>query len=191
MHSQSSTGVTALLQSARAGDNGALDALFACVYDELRRLGHQVRAGSSGETLNTTALVHEAYMKLVPSRDLDWRNRGHFFGVAARAMRQVLVDAARRRLAQKRGGGEAYVTFDDQAAAAMVQIDQVVELDGALQRLALLDERQVRVVEHRFFAGLTTVETAEVMGLSVPTIERDWRSARAWLARELRPNGSP
>jgi RNA polymerase sigma factor (TIGR02999 family) len=190
MDPQSGTGITALLRSARVGDDGALDALFASVYDELRRLAHQVRAGSSGETLNTTALVHEAYMKLVPSGDLDWRDRGHFFGIAARAMRQVLVDAARRRRAQKRGGGEAYITFDDQAAAEVVQMDQVVALDQALQRLALMDERQVRVVEHRFFAGLTAVETAEVMGLSLPTVERDWRSARAWLARELRPDGS-
>jgi RNA polymerase sigma factor (TIGR02999 family) len=178
--------VTALLHSARAGDEGALDRLFSCVYDELRRLAHRVRSSARGDTLNTTALVHEAYIKLVPSGELDWAGRGHFFGVAARAMRQVLVDAARKRRADKRGGGAVMLTLGDDAAAAPMAVEQLIELDEALKRLAQLDERQVRVVEHRFFAGLTTAETAEVMGLSVPTVERDWRAARAWLALALR-----
>jgi RNA polymerase sigma factor (TIGR02999 family) len=184
-------GVTALLHSARDGDDGALGALFSCVYDELRRLAHRVRGGGGGETLNTTALVHEAYLKLVPSGDLDWSGRAHFFGVAARAMRQVLVDAARRRRAVKRGGGELLVTLDDAPAASTLRIEQLIELDEALHRLGRLDERQVRVVEHRFFAGLTSRETAEALGLSVPTVERDWRAARAWLARELEPAARP
>jgi RNA polymerase sigma factor (TIGR02999 family) len=183
--------LTALLNSARDGDHQALDAVFVRVYDELRRLAHRVRGGASNQTINTTALVHEAYLKLVPSPQRDWESRKHFFGVAARAMRQVLVDAARRRQSQKRGGGEVRVTFDDQGAAAATRIEELVELDDALRRLAALDERQVRVVEHRFFAGLTTQETAAVMELSVPTVERDWRAARAWLARELRGAAEP
>jgi RNA polymerase sigma factor (TIGR02999 family) len=181
--------LTALLHAARGGDERALGALFTSVYDELRRLAHRVRHESASETLNTTALVHEAYLKLLPSGRLDLEGRAHFFGVAARAMRQVLVDAARRRGAAKRGGGALLVTFQDQPAGEALQVDQLVALDDALQRLQALNERQVRVVEHRFFAGLNTRETAEVMGLSVPTVERDWRFARAWLARELGGEG--
>jgi RNA polymerase sigma factor (TIGR02999 family) len=122
-------------------------------------------------------------MKLVPAADIDWESRAHFLGVAARAMRQVLVDAARRRLAQKRGGGDDWlVTLDDRAHAAPIRPAELVALDAALEQLAELDPRRARVVEHRFFAGLTTRETAEVLGISTGTVERDWRAARAWLA---------
>jgi RNA polymerase sigma factor (TIGR02999 family) len=181
--------VTRLLQAAQAGDAAALDRLFACAYAELRRLAHRVRAGRAGETLNTTALVHEAYLKLVPSADRSWEGRAHFFGVAARAMRQVLVDAARHRDAKKRGEGAALVTLDDHALAQPVRAEEVIALDEALERLAALDERWVRVVEQRFFAGLTAAETAAVLGVSVPTVERAWRAARAWLTRELAASG--
>jgi RNA polymerase sigma factor (TIGR02999 family) len=177
---------TLLLRAARGGDRGAFDALFERVYGELRRLARHVRRDRAGETLCTTALVHEAYLKLVPSARLDWQDRAHFLAVAARAMRQVLVNAAEQRLSEKRGGGKWAVTLDDAAEAAPVRAEEVLALSGAIDRLAALDERQARVVEHRFFAGLTTEETAAVLGVSEPTVQRDWRAARAWLARELR-----
>ncbi len=178
-------GITSLLQAAHEGDVAALNAVFASVYEELHRLAHRVRGGRAGETLGTTALVHEAYLKLVPSADQTWQGRAHFFSVAARAMRQVLVDAARHRDAQKRGGGGLLVTLGDQAHTRSVGADELLALDEALRRLGALDERRVRIVEHRFFAGLTTAETAEVLGISVPTVEREWRAAKAWLSREL------
>jgi RNA polymerase sigma factor (TIGR02999 family) len=178
-----------LLQAARGGDPGALDALFTRVYDELHRLAHHVRRGRAGETLNTTALVHEAYVKLLPSEDVSWESRAHFFAVAARAMRQVLVDSARRRVAQKRGGGEVLVSFDERAHAPPARSEELLALDDALERLAALNERWVRIVEHRFFAGLTAEETAAVMNVSLRTVEREWRAARAWLAVELSGEG--
>ena len=149
-------------------------------------LAHRVRGGRAGHTLNTTALVHEAWIKLVPAVDVEWHSRAHFFGVAARAMRQILVDAARKQVAQKRGGKGAWmVTFDETAHASPVQPHQLLALDGALDRLAAVDPRRAHVVEHRFFAGLTTRETAEVLGVSTGTVERDWRAARAWLSVEI------
>ncbi|MGI9182743.1 MAG: ECF-type sigma factor [Longimicrobiaceae bacterium] len=177
--------LTLLLRSAADGDHQALDAFFARVYEELRRLASQVRRGRAGETLSTTALVHEAYLKLVPSAEIEWESRAHFFAVAARAMRQVLVSAARRRLAEKRGGGDWLVTLGDSVPSEPVRPERLLALDEALARLAAMDERQARIVEQRFFAGLTVEETAEVLGLSERTVKRDWRAARAWLAAEL------
>jgi RNA polymerase sigma factor (TIGR02999 family) len=178
--------ITALLREVQGTAGPLLDPLFARVYDELRGLAHRVRGGRSGETLNTTALVHEAYLKLFPSRQLEWQNRAHFFAVAARAMRQVLVDAARHRQAQKRGGDVRLVTLGDDGHAAPLPLEELIALEDALTRLAALDDRRVRVVELRFFTGLTVPEIAEVLGVSVPTVEREWRSARAWLMREMR-----
>jgi RNA polymerase sigma factor (TIGR02999 family) len=175
-----------LLHAARGGDRRAFDALFERVYDELRRLGSRVRHGRAGDTIRTTALVHEAYLKLLASANVDWHDRAHFLAVAARAMRQVLVNAAHERLAAKRGGGEWAVTLDDAAKAAPVRDEELVALDEALGRLAAINDRQAHVIEHRFFAGLTAEETAAVLGVSEPTVHRDWRVARAWLARELR-----
>lgn len=187
------TGVTAgpgepLTEMLRAagGDRAALDALLPRVYAELKSLAHAARAGRPGGTLCTTALVHEAYLKLVPSSGTAWHDRAHFFGVAARAMRQVIVDTARRQARLKRGGEAALVTFEDDAHATPVQAAEVLVLDDALDRLARLNPRQARVVEHRFFAGLTAEESAVALGVSVPTVDRDWRAARAWLAREMR-----
>jgi RNA polymerase sigma factor (TIGR02999 family) len=174
------------VQAARGGDRQAFDALFERVYQELRRLGSRVRHGRAGDTIRTTALVHEAYLKLLASAHVDWHDRAHFLAVAARAMRQVLVNAAHERLAAKRGGGEWAVTLDDSESAAPVRAEELVALDEALGRLAALNDRQARVVEHRFFAGLTAAETAAVLGVAEPTVHRDWRAARAWLARELR-----
>jgi RNA polymerase sigma factor (TIGR02999 family) len=180
------TSVTALLRAAGGGDGRVLDALFEYVYAELRGLAHRVRSGGAGETLCTTALVHEAFIKLVPSAEIDWRNRAHFFGVAARAMRQILVDAARWRARRQREAGDAWaVTFDEAAQAAPARAEELIALDEALQRLEALDARQARIVEHRYFVGLTAQETAEVLGVSEATVNREWRAARAWLRREL------
>lgn len=182
----SPTTVAGLLAAAGRGDRPALDRLFERVYPELRRLAHQVRHGRAGATLDSIALANEAYLKLAGGRPVAWRDRAHFLAVAARAMRQLLVDAARARLAAKRGGAEGWaVTLDDGAAAAPLRPAELVALDEALTRLAAAGARRAAVVEHRFFAGLTTEETAEVLGVSTATVERDWRAARAWLAVEL------
>jgi RNA polymerase sigma factor (TIGR02999 family) len=177
--------ITTLLRHAGAGDQAALEAVFARVYTQLRELAHWVRRGRAGETLSTTALVHEAYFKLVPGARLDVHDRRHFFAVAARAMRQVLVDAARREMAGKRGGRAPLVTLDAAADVAAMRPERLLALDDALARLALLDERQSRVIEYRFFAGLSVEEAAELLGVSTPTVKRDWRVARAWMLSEL------
>jgi RNA polymerase sigma factor (TIGR02999 family) len=173
------------LKSVKRGDTAALDRLLPVVYGEMRRLAASyLRAERKGHTLQPTALAHEAYLRLVGLRDFPWQNRAHFMGMAARAMRGILVDHARRRKAQKRGGGAAQVPIDTavMGGAAPVGFD---DLDRALQDLARLSERQARVVELRFFGGLTIEETAEVLEISPVTVKRDWTFARAWLYREL------
>jgi RNA polymerase sigma factor (TIGR02999 family) len=183
--------VTALLRSWRAGDSAALDLLLPLVYDTLRQLaGQRLRsAGSRPVTLQPTALVHEAFLRLVHG-DIDWQSRAHFFAVASRTMRNIAIDHARRRGADKRGGDVVHVdlTSDSEIAAAGPVID-LLALDEALSRLEALDARQARVVELRFFAGLSAEETAEVLGCSEATVVRDWRIARAWLMRELEGRG--
>ena len=181
--------LTLLLRAASAGDALAFDRAFGRVYDELHRLARRVRGGRASDTMGATALVHEAYLRLAPAAQPVWEGRRHFLRVAARAMRQVLVGVARERLAAKRGGGDLAVTLDEAANAAPMRADELVALDEALTRLAQLDERQARVVELRYFTGLTSEETADVLSLSVPTVQRDWRAARAWLAVELRGDG--
>ena len=166
-------------------DGHAVDALFAEVYASLKALAHTVRGGRAGETFSTTALVHEAFLKLTSTRSVAWNDEAHFFAVAARAMRQILVDAARREVALKRGGAQQLVSYDDAAHAAPVKPTELIALDGALERLAALDPRRAQVVEHRIFAGLTTAETAKLLGISTGTVERDWRAARAWLLTEI------
>jgi RNA polymerase sigma factor (TIGR02999 family) len=182
-----SPGITRLLHAAGEGDRDALDALFARVYDELHAIAHRVRGGGGAAqpTLNTTALVHEAYLKLVPSSFHDYRGREHFFRVAARAMRQVLLNAARASRAQKRGGGLA-VTLEEGGHAAAVRPEELIALDEALERLSALDPRAAELVELRYFAGLSVEETAAVLRVSAPTVKRGWRTARAWLLREIR-----
>lgn len=179
--------LTRLLRQAADGDPEAFDVAFSRVYAELLRLAHRVRAGRATETLDAPALVHEAYLKLAASAGgMRWGGRSHFFAVAARAMRQVLVGAARERLARKRGGGQtASVTLDERAFAAPERASEMLALDEALERLVRYDERQARVVELRFFAGLKAEEVAEVLAISVPTVQRDWKKARAWLLSEL------
>lgn len=179
------TTVTVLLRAAAEGRPDARNRLYEHVYPEIRRLARRIRSGRAGETLNTTALAHEAYIKLAGDGPAPWQTRAHFLAVAAQAMRQILVDAARRRLAQKRGGGDVAISLDEAALAAPVRPADLLALDHALGRLAALAPRRAAIVEHRYFGGLTTEDIAEVLGVSVSTVEREWRSARAWLATEL------
>lgn len=163
----------------------ALDALFTASYEELRRLAARVSGSEAAHTLNPTALVNEAYLKLATSYDAVPVSRLHFRRLTARAMRQVLVEAARRRNALKRGSGQVFVTLDDGMLGQERTAGELLALDDALERLAGLNERQALMVEYRYFGGLETAEIAESLGISESTVLRDWRAARAWLAREL------
>ena len=174
--------ITRLLDRARDGDPGAIDRLIPLVYDELRALARHQRRGADA-TLDTTALVHEAYEKLARGTFAD---RHHFFRIAARAMREVLVERARARRAQKRGGGARPLPLREGVLAGPAEPERLVALDEALTRLGALDARQAEVVELRYFVGLTISETAEVLGLSPATVKRDWTAARAWLHHALR-----
>jgi RNA polymerase sigma factor (TIGR02999 family) len=175
-----------LLERARAGDERAFDEAYAAVYEEIRRVARwQRRQRNAGETLSTTALVHEAYVKLAGPGRLGLQNHHHLIALAARAMRQVLVDAARARLSAKRGAGAAAVELDPDAIAAPELAEELVELDRALERLAARDERLARLVEWRYFGGLTDGELARAFDRDERTIRRDWQKARAFLLREL------
>jgi RNA polymerase sigma factor (TIGR02999 family) len=178
--------ITQLLDAVRAGDRGSLDQLFTLVYNELRGQAHRhlQRAGPA-RTLNTTALVHEAYLKLAACEQPDWEHRRHFFCVAARAMRQIIIDRARRRVAQKREGRLERVDIDDRNLAVEEQAEDLLALDAALGRLEAQDARLGQTVELRFFAGLSVEDTARALHVSERTIKRDWRLARAFLHREL------
>jgi RNA polymerase sigma factor (TIGR02999 family) len=178
--------ITGLLLAWRAGDRDAFDRLFPLVYDELRRIAHRQLRGERGEhTLGTTALVHEAYLKLVDQTRAQLTDRAHFFAVAARAMRRILVDYARRHRAVKRGGALGQVSLDDATLLAAERADALVALDEALDRLADVDTRLSQVVECRFFGGLDEEETAEALAVTSRTVRRDWVKARTWLAREI------
>jgi len=168
-----------------SGDRRALDDLFSAAYEELRRLAATVRRNDPAATLSPTALVNEAWLKLADSPAVARTSPLHFKRIAARAMRQVLVESARRRNADKRGGGAAVVTFDD-AMSSVTTADDVLGLDAALEALALIEPRQALMVESRFFGGLDVAEAAELLGVSEATVLRDWRAAKAWLSRELR-----
>lgn len=175
--------ITRLLEAHREGDSEAFDRLIPMVYGQLKRLAHnQLRGHRIGQTLDTTALVHETYMKLASQDRVPWRNRGEFFGIAARAMRQLIVDYARERQALKRGGGKRSLTLDETRIAVDQEAEQLVQLDQIVERLTAVEPRLVRVLECRFFAGLTEDETAEALGVSARTVQRDWAKARAWLA---------
>ncbi len=177
--------ITQLLNRTRDGDAAALDMLLPLVYKELYQLARQQRRRSSSETLNTTALVHEAYEKIA-RQNAGWNDRAHFLRVASKAMRDIIVDYARKQAAAKRGGPNTDVSLDEVPVIAPERADEVVALDEALTRLAQLDARQEEVVQLRYFVGLTIPETAEVLGLSTATIKREWTAARAWLHREIR-----
>jgi RNA polymerase sigma factor (TIGR02999 family) len=178
--------VTQLLVSWSDGDRAALEQLTPLVYDELRRLASRyLRNERPGHTLQSTELVHEAYMRLVDQRHVRWQSRAHFFGIAAQMIRRILVDHARRRQAAKRGAAPVKLSLDDVVAATGPRDLDLVALDEALENLARLDPQQSRVVEMRFFAGLSIDETAEVMRISPATVKRDWTTAKAWLYRDL------
>lgn len=179
--------LTGLLQAWRGGDTAALDALLPLVYEELHRLAHRHMAGERrGHVLQTSALVSEAYVRLVDAARVDWRDRAHFFAVTARLMRQVLIQHARARQTDKRGGHAVRVALDETTLPAPERDADLVALDEALNRLAEVDPREAKVVELRFFAGLTEEEAAHVLGISDRTLRREWDHARVWLLRELR-----
>ena len=185
MHSESSHPVSVLLQKWRAGDSAALDELVPVVYQELRRIARRhLQAERPNHTLQCTALVHEAYLRLAAQDSLQLENRAHFFGIAARLMRQILVDHARERQALKREGG-LRVTLDDFSVTPQAGDPDLVALDDALAQLAELDARQAQIVELRFFAGLSIEDTATLLDISEATVKRDWTAARLWLYREL------
>ncbi len=178
--------VTQLLTASAGGDPEAFDLLFPLVYDELRKVAHhRLRRERPGHTLNTTALVHEAYLKLVDLSSIQYKSRAHFFAVAAQAMRNILVSYATRRKAQRRGGGSPKLPLDELVVISEQQADEILALNELLEHLETLDERQYRVVECRFFGGLSVEETAAALDISAATVKRDWKMARAWLNREL------
>ena len=187
----SSHDVTLMLQAWTAGDLSALEKLTPLVEAELRRLArHYLSQERSGHTLQTTALINEAWLRLIDWKQVSWQSRAHFFGVSARLMRYILVEFARARNQQKRGGGAPHVSLDEAAAVSVDRSDDLVALDDALEALARYDARKCRIVELRFFGGLSVNETAEAMNLSPVTIIREWNKAKAWLYQELNPEPS-
>ena len=186
MREPSPEAITQLLLAWRAGDQQALDQLVPVVYEELRRLAHRsMRRERPGHLLQTTALVNEVYLNLVDAPNVMWRDRAHFFAICARLMREVLVHYARNRNAQKRGGGLRQISLDESAVVAPAPGSDLLDLDDALTALSAFDPRKGRVVELRFFGGLTLEETAEVLNVSADTVARDWDFARTWLCRRM------
>jgi RNA polymerase sigma factor (TIGR02999 family) len=182
----SSASITQLLIKWRQGDRAALDELLPRVYSELRRLAqYYLRQERPDHTLQATALVHEAYLRLVEEKEIDWQDRAHFFGIAGVRMRQILVEHARSRQAAKRGGGELRLSLSEADRLADKRDVKLLALDDALQRLEALDVQKARVVELRYFGGLTIEETSEVLQISPATVKRDWSMARAWLRSEI------
>ncbi len=187
-----SSDITKLLKAWNTGDPGALERLMPLVYAELRRVAYNYfRQEKRGQTLQPTALVNEAYMRLVQLKRITWQNRAHFFALCSRLMRQILVDAARARRFAKRGGGATRMPFDENLLPSDDPRSDVVALDDALKALEQIDPRKSRVVELRFFAGLSVEEIAELLAISTDTVSRDWKFARTWLFRELRDGRSP
>jgi RNA polymerase sigma factor (TIGR02999 family) len=180
--------ITELLTQIRDGRKETIDRLFPLVYNELRRIAHrQLGSDRRGQTLETTALVHEAYLRLVDQTHAEWRDRAHFLAVAAMAMRQILIGQARKRRAEKRGGGRPHLALEEGLVSVEDQAEALLELDQALHRLAVLDQRLAKVVECRFFGGLTEEEIAESLGVTARTVRRDWVKAKALLYEELGP----
>ncbi len=184
--------VTDLLLRWSAGDRTALEALTPVIYDDLRRLARALLSRESpGHTLSATALVHETYLHLIDQRRVQWQNRAHFFGAAATIMRRVLVDHARAKLADKRGGSVLKIAIEDDVALVDALAEDILDLDAALDALAAMDPRKADVVQMKFFAGMTMPEIAAALHLSDATVERDWTMARAWLIRYLRGGPAP
>jgi RNA polymerase sigma factor (TIGR02999 family) len=185
MEKASPASVTELLVAWSEGDEAAHERLVPLVYEELRRLARRHLARERAPALQTTALVHEAYLRLIDQRSVRWQNRAHFYAICARMMRRILIDEARARRCDRRGGGALHVSLDAAAEVSAERAAQLVELDEALERLAAKDERKARVVELRFFGGLSVEETAAALGISGVTVMRDWSTAKAWLHREI------
>ena len=186
MENDSSHQITLLLIDWSKGDELALEQLMPLVYEELRRMAkNYMRRQPSGHTFQTTELIHEAYLKIAAGEEQNWQNRAHFFGVAAKAMRHILVDYARSKHRKKRGGWQDRITFAEEAAISNARSDEMIALDDALNRLAELDKRKTQVVEMKFFGGLKVDEIAGVLNISPETVKRDWSFARNWLLREL------
>lgn len=178
--------ITKLLVDWSHGNELALEQLIPLVYDELRQIARRyLRSQPSGHTYQTTELIHEAYLKIAGQREQNWQNRSHFFGVAAQAMRHILVDYARAKQSRKRGGVQVQVTLDENAIVSKNNSREIIALNDALEVLGKLDDRKVKVVEMKFFGGLTMEEIADVLKISPETAKRDWRFARTWLLREL------
>lgn len=178
--------ITQILKKWSDGDEASLDTLVTILYQELHRLAHRMLAKNSGHnTIQTTALVHEAYIRLVNIKEIDWQNRVHFFAVSANLMRNILVDFARGRSSQKRGGMVTHLELDESFSFSLEKSDDLIMLDEALNKLAELNERQTRIVELKFFGGLTEEEIAEVLKISPATVSRDWKFARVWLYRQI------
>jgi len=183
--------ITILLVEWGKGNREALNDLMPLVYGELRRIAHRfMRRQSSEHTFQTTELIHEAYLKLARGTEQNWQNRAHFYGVAAQAMRHILVDYARSKQSQKRGGWQEKVTLDETLAVSARNSQEMILLDEALNQLAALDERKAQVVELKYFGGLTNEQIAEVLKVSPETVKRDWRFSRTWLLRELSESSS-
>lgn len=186
MTQTSTHGVTQLLLDWSNGDKTALDRLMPLIYEELRRLAHRYMSRErGGHTMQTTALVNEAYVRLINRKNVHWQDRAHFFAIAAELMRTILVDHARSHATAKRGGGARKLSLEEALVVSQERAAEVVALDEALNALAVIDPKQSRIVELRFFGGLTIEETAEVLDLSAATIKREWTTARAWLYHEL------
>ena len=180
------SGITVILQRWNAGDPNALEELTPVIYNELHKLAQSLLwRERPGQTLSATALVHEVYLRLVGQRKVSWENRAHFFGASARIMRRVLIDNAKAKLREKRGGSAEKVAMHDQVPALGGFVEDVLALDIALEKLAKLDERKARVVEMKYFGGMTNEEVAEALNMSGATVERDWKMARAWLINEM------
>jgi RNA polymerase sigma factor (TIGR02999 family) len=190
MQNVASHQITLLLVDWSQGNEFALEQLMPLVYEELRQMARRyMRRQPSGHTFQTTELIHEAYLKLAKQDDQNWQNRAHFFGVAAQAMRHILVDYARSKNSRKRGGLAEKITLEENLVVSINRSEEIVALDDALKQLAILDERKSRVVEMKFFGGLNIEEIAEVLKTSPETVKRDWRFARTWLLRELSGTG--
>jgi RNA polymerase sigma factor (TIGR02999 family) len=187
---RSTDDLTGLLLEWREGDKAALDQLMPLVYDELRRIAHRyVQHERDGHTLQTSALVNEAYLRLAGQQKLSWQNRAHFFAVTAQVMRHILIDHARRRRYAKHGGEVRQIPIKDASEMSMQRAAELIALEEALDELAKLDQRKSRVVELRYFGGLSLEETAEVLKISMMTVRRDWRAAKAWLYRRMKAEG--
>lgn len=190
-HSAECSETTKLLRAWAKGDQSALERLTPRVYEELRRIaGRFMRNEQAGRTLQTTALVHEAYIKLIDIDNVDWQHRAHFYAVSAQIMRRILLDQARRRLSAKRGGAVAYADLEEIPDVAASKAQELIALDDGLNALAAIDPRKASVIELRFFGGLSVEETSEVLKVSPDTVLRDWRLARAWLLAEMGPTSA-